>query len=249
MVSKFRNTRIALLLLFVTTALLQVKASCTKSNNNSMTGQSSNSIPPADTLKTYLALGDSYTIGESIEMSGRYPIQAVTALRKAGIAFADPEIIATTGWTTADLQHAISKKEQTPAYDIVTLLIGVNNQYQGKSVTEYTTQFTSLLNQSIALAGNRPSHVIVISIPDYAVTSFGESTGNAAYISSQINVFNAINKQVSLISRVNYVDITSESRKTVADPTLVAHDGLHYSAKEYAIWAALIVQQIESILK
>ena len=237
------------MLLFVMTALLQVKASCTKSNNNRMPGQSSDLIPPVDTLKTYLALGDSYTIGESIDISGRYPVQAIAALKKEGIAFADPEIIATTGWTTADLLHAISKKSTTPAYDIVTLLIGVNNQYQGRSVAEYTTQFTSLLHQSIAFAGNRPSHVIVISIPDYAVTPFGESTGNAASISVQVDAFNAINKQVSLSCHVNYVDITSESRKAAADPTLVAHDGLHYAAKEYGVWAALIVQQIENILK
>src|ERR1022692_1382372 len=178
-------------------------------------------------LKTYLALGDSYTIGQSVSESKRYPVQTVKLLNDSGIHFSDPEIIATTGWTTADLQNAINNHRFTDSvYDIVTLLIGVNNQYQGKSQSEYKEQFTALLQKSIQLARGKASHVIVISIPDYSVTPFA-SVSNKVLIASQIDSFNAINKQVSRDYGTNYLYITDDSRKAATDPALIASDGLH----------------------
>ena len=206
-------------------------------------------LTPDSAMHSYLALGDSYTIGQSVSVADRYPVQAAKLIKGDHIQCSDPEIIATTGWTTADLLTGIyNKATPTPPYDIVTLLIGVNNQYQGRSQDEYRQQFGSLLQQSIQLAGNRPSHVIVLSIPDYSVTPFARSV-NAALIASQIDSFNAINFQVSAEYKVNYLDITGESRKAATDPSLIASDGLHFSGKEYGIWASLMEPVMKELLK
>lgn len=217
---------------------------CIKNNNSP-----SPVITPRDTLlppnpidtgaRTYLALGDSYTIGQSVPLADCYPFQVAALLRADHINCKDPEILATTGWTTNALLYALSIKTAAPPYDFVTLLIGVNNQYQGLSLSEYKIQFTTLVKQSIQLAGNRASHVIVLSIPDYSVTPFAHG-GNTAEISSQIDSFNDINNQVSLDYQVQYVNVTTESRKAATDPSLIATDGLHFSGKEYAIWASLL---------
>jgi lysophospholipase L1-like esterase len=196
--------------------------------------------PRSDTATfSYLALGDSYTIGESVPIADRYPVQAVRLLRAGHLTFQDPEIIATTGWTTGNLIDALKAYTAPYSHTIVTLLIGVNNQYQGRSQSEYRDQFTSLLQQSIALAGNKASHVVVLSIPDYSVTPFARGL-NIAAIASQIDSFNAINQQISRDLGVHYLDITGESRKAAADTSLIATDGLHFSGKEYSIWAALL---------
>jgi GDSL-like Lipase/Acylhydrolase family len=138
-------------------------------------------------MHSYLALGDSYTIGESVSIRDRYPVQTVEMLNKRNIPFSNPEIIAVTGWTSADLLRAIRDKQTPdPPFDVVSLLIGVNNQYQGRSLDEYKKEFSALLMQSIALAGNRAGHVIVLSIPDYAMTPFGKASGNQAGISAAI---------------------------------------------------------------
>ena len=204
----------------------------------------------ADTsLKSWLALGDSYTIGQSVAASDRYPVQTVNILKGSGINFKAPEIIATTGWTTGDLQNAINgKKTPLPPYDIVSLLIGVNNQYQGRTQAEYKDQFTALLLQSIQLAGNNPSHVIVISIPDYSVTPFAHGR-DTVLIASGIDSFNMINKEAATNYNVQYINIAAESRKAATDPTLIADDGLHFSGKEYAIWAGILVPVIKAIVK
>ena len=159
-------------------------------------------------------------------------------------------VIATNGWTTVNLLDAIDGMT-TPlgTYDIVTLLIGVNDQYQGGTQADYTANFTVLLQKAIAYAGNRPSRVIVLSIPDYSVTPFGIATGKSSYISSQIDSFNAINRQVSTAYSTNYLDITDESRKAATDPSLIAPDELHFSAKEYAIWSSMLALVIEKVLK
>ncbi|MBS1917262.1 MAG: SGNH/GDSL hydrolase family protein [Bacteroidetes bacterium] len=206
-------------------------------------------FPVNATEKTYLALGDSYTIGESVPETYRYPVQTTALLNKAGLHFRSPEIIATTGWTTADLQHAIDKYHFTKTkYDIVTLLIGVNNQYQGKSQAEYEEQFTWLLQKAIQLAGNDTSHVIVLSIPDYSVTPFANGS-NVSTIATQIDAFNASNKMISENYHVHYLNVTTESRKASADPSLIASDGLHFSGKEYAIWSLMLADTIKEILK
>jgi lysophospholipase L1-like esterase len=199
--------------------------------------------------KTYLALGDSYTIGESVSEADRYPVQTVALLNKEGLHFHSPEIIATTGWTTADLQNAIDNYHfSQKKYDIVTLLIGVNNQYQGKSQTEYEEQFTKLLQQAIQLAGADASHVIVLSIPDYSVTPFAKNS-NVRTIATQIDAFNKSNKLIAENYRVHYLNVTTESRKASGDPSLIASDGLHFSGKEYAIWSDMLAGAIKEIMK
>jgi lysophospholipase L1-like esterase len=196
---------------------------------------------------SWLALGDSYTIGQSVGTADRYPVQAATLLKEEGLSFSDPEIIATTGWTTGDLLNALQIRSASPPPDIVSLLIGVNNQYQGRSLTEYRQEFSNLLRQSIQLAGNRPSHVIVLSIPDYSVTPFAKER-DTGQIASQIDSFNSINYQLSSDYQVHYLDVTAESRKAAVDPSLIASDGLHFSPKEYAIWAELLKPFIKGIV-
>ncbi len=195
-----------------------------------------------------LALGDSYTIGESVSEADRYPVQVAKKLcDNDHLCFADPGIIATTGWTTGNLLDALAAAKPTGPYQVVTLLIGVNNQYQGRSLEEYRTQLKILLQASIALAGNQPSHVLVLSIPDYSITPFGQSTGRAPLIATSIDSFNAICRQLSADYKVNWLDVTAESRKAATNPSLIAADGLHFSGKEYAIWAGLMEPVIKGM--
>jgi lysophospholipase L1-like esterase len=199
-------------------------------------------------VKSYLALGDSYTIGQSVPASDRYPVQAVAALRNQGFNIAEPEIIATTGWTTGNLLTALKDKTVTKPYDLVTLLIGVNNQDQQRSIEEYRSEFTTLLNKSIQYAGNKPEHVIVISIPDYSVTPYAAGMDNDK-IAKAIDAFNAVNKEISTAAKVNYVDVTTESRKAANDASLIAGDGLHFSGIEYKRWTELLLPVINVVLK
>jgi len=197
-----------------------------------------------------LALGDSYTIGQSVSEDYRYPEQVVAKLCAGDhICFEKPQIIATTGWTTGNLIDAITSAPPSGPYQAVTLLIGVNNQFQGRSQEEYATQLSTLLKRSIALAGNQPAHVLVLSIPDYSVTPFGQSTGNAAAIVRSVDSFNTICHQLAINYKVNWLDVTTESRKAAADPTLIAADGLHFSGKEYEIWARLIEPVIKGMVR
>jgi lysophospholipase L1-like esterase len=226
---------------------------CSKKNNSAMSAISTGSVNETklhdDTVKNYLALGDSYTIGQSVSESDRYPVQTVTSLNKYGFNFSQPEIIATSGWTTIDLQAAMDAHQFThPVYDIVTLLIGVNDQYQGASQSDYQKEFTTLLQRSIALTGGKANHVVVLSIPDYSVMPFSADR-DKALIADEIDAFNVINKAISSNLGANYLDITGESRKAATDLSLIASDGLHYTGKEYAIWAAMLAAQIEEILK
>ena len=201
---------------------------------------------PVDTVapKTYLALGDSYTIGQSVAISQRFPEQVVAILNDRGVKFVEPEIIAQTGWTTQNLldrlQAAAPLKQQ---YDIVTLLIGVNNQYDHLSRGEYADQFLVLLNKAIGYAGNSKKRVIVLSIPDYSVTPFA-SGSNQALIANEIDQFNAINKNISDSLKVQYVDITPSSRLAANNLSLVATDGLHPSGLEYKVWADEVIPAI-----
>lgn len=239
-----QNIKVAFLLLTFT-SLVQMHALCSKSNKQQMVVQQTDTV-----IRNYLALGDSYTIGESVSLNENYPNQTVALLNNGGFKFSSPKIIAITGWTTANLLSALAaENDLLPSYDIVTLLIGVNNQYQGRSQSEYKTEFTTLLQKSIAFAGNKPSHVIVLSIPDYSVTPFASGRNDKALIAAEIDSFNTINKQVSQKYGTNYLYITDETRKAATDNTLLAADGLHYSGKEYAIWSSFIASMIKSILK
>jgi len=190
----------------------------------------------------FLALGDSYTIGQSVSTSERWPNQLVSELSSQGFNVAELRIIAQTGWRTDNLQSAISQLLPLTGYNLVSLLIGVNNQFQGGSIQTYTQQFDDLLQQAIWLAGNDPRHVFVLSIPDYAYTPFGG--GNSA-ISAAIDEFNSVKRFITETYNVRYIDITPISRKGLEDPSLVAIDGLHPSGKMYGLWVQEIVRYIE----
>lgn len=204
--------------------------------------------PPAGSAKKYLALGDSYTIGQGVEPAFSFPVQTARMLKNMGIPIADPVIIATTGWTTENLQAAITSQNITGPYDVVSLLIGVNDQYQGKDTSGYRTRFTSLLQQSIAFAGNDPRKVFVLSIPDYSVTPFAQNR-DTARIRKEIDYFNAINKEITLAYNVHYLDITPSSREARNNATLIAADGLHPSGTEYKKWAERLAALMKPVLQ
>jgi len=249
MLSRSRN----ILSSFLLVIFAGIFFSCSKANLCHMQAQTRDTSLSQNydtALKTYLALGDSYTIGQSGPESDRYPVQTVKLLNNSGFRFSNPEVIATTGWTTADLQNSINNYHFAHSnYDIVSLLIGVNNQYQGRSQSEYKDQFAALLQKSIQLAGSKASHVIVISIPDYSVTPFASGRNDKTAIAAQIDSFNVINKETSQDYGANYLYITDETRKAGTDKTLTASDGLHYSGKEYAIWADMLAAKIKKTLK
>jgi lysophospholipase L1-like esterase len=196
---------------------------------------------------TYLALGDSYTIGESVPLTKSFPYQVVQLLRNKDYNFHAPEIIARTGWTSDELQEAISKYNLLQKYDFVTLLVGVNNQYRGRNVVEYKEQFEELLKKAIELAGKK-EHVFVISIPDYSVTPYAASMDKEK-IAKEIDVFNGVNKALSIQYKVQYVDITGDLREAADRSDLISSDGLHPSEKEYAKWAGRITESITALLK
>jgi lysophospholipase L1-like esterase len=196
---------------------------------------------------SYLALGDSYTIGESVPLYESFPYQTVQLLRKGGHAVYSAEIVAKTGWTTDELQTGINNSRLLPTYDFVSLLIGVNNQYRGRSREEYAQQFEALLQQAIAFTGNNKQHVFVLSIPDWGVTPFANGKDKAA-IAGEIDAFNAINKMSSEKYGVNYIDITAGTREAAHDTTLLAADQLHPSGKQYARWAVKLAQGIQTVL-
>ncbi len=185
-----------------------------------------------DTL-TYLALGDSYTIGQSVPPEQAFPNQLANQLN--GFKVNTPTIIARTGWTTDQLIEVIDKSDiKGNTYDMVTLLIGVNDQYGGLSQENYRIKFEQVLNTAIKFAGGIKEHVFVLSIPDYGVTPFAH--GNDAVIGPQIDQFNNINREISANAKVNYVEITVISKLAANDPTLLANDGLHPSGKMYGMW-------------
>jgi lysophospholipase L1-like esterase len=190
---------------------------------------------------SYLALGDSYTVGEGVPLYESYPYQAVQLLRKKGINLQAPEIVAKTGWTTSELLAGINGAKFLPNYDMVTLLIGVNNQYRGQTVEIYADEFESLLKLAIAFAGNDKRRVAVLSIPDWGATPFAEGKDRAK-ITEEINAFNVMSKRISLQYKVQYIDITPGSRLAGQDPSLVTKDKLHPSGKEYAKWAEKVAK-------
>lgn len=193
----------------------------------------------------FLALGDSYTIGQSVAVDQRWPVQFAAALGYRGYAVDEVKIIAQTGWRTDDLQNAIRQQQPLTGFNLVSLLIGVNNQFQGGNIQTYTQQFEELLRTAISLAGNVPEHVFVLSIPDYAFTPYGK--GNT-FISSQIDQFNAVNKMITDNLKVRYIDITPISRSGLSQPSLVASDGLHPSGVMYGLWVQEIMKGVEKEL-
>ena len=189
-----------------------------------------------DTAKryNYLALGDSYTIGERVCESCRFPNQLKTRIESSQNSLLNTTVIAETGWRTDNLINALAAKNLKSHYDLVTLLIGVNNQYQRVVFSEYKKDFNVLLETAIQLAGGNEKRVIVISIPDYAYTAFGQNNGNQEAISSEIDKFNAFAKEVAMNNGVTYLNITDITRKGISQPKLVATDGLHPSNEAYS---------------
>lgn len=201
---------------------------------------------PLPKTYSYLALGDSYTIGEKVPAAENFPSQVVRIMREKKKNFSAPKIIATTGWTTGELQTAINKARLKKKYDFVTLLIGVNNQYRGLKVVDYIPEFEHLLQQAIRFAGNDTTHVVVLSIPDWGVTPFAEGR-DRKQIAADIDAYNAANKLIAEKYSVNYIDITPGTRKAANDPSLLAEDGLHPSGKAYAEWAEEICKYLLSL--
>jgi lysophospholipase L1-like esterase len=193
----------------------------------------------------YLALGDSYTIGEGVPESGRWPVQLANALRNDGLPISDPRLIAQTGWTTDELDAAIDTALVFPEYDLVSLLIGVNNQYRGRDVAEYRTQFSSLLERAIGFAQGRRERVLVLSIPDWGVTPFARGLArDVQQVASEIDAFNAAALDTCMRRGVVFVDITEVSRLRGGDAVMLVDDGLHPSASMYAEWTRLALPAV-----
>jgi lysophospholipase L1-like esterase len=190
----------------------------------------------------FLALGDSYTIGQSVPASESWPVQFVNSLADEGYTVGGIKIIAQTGWRTDNLSNAVKSQMPITGYNLVSLLIGVNNQFQGGAIDTYAAEFEDLLKTAISLAGNSSSHVFVLSIPDYAYTPFG---GGNSSISGQIDLFNSVNKRISDQYGVAYIDITPISRNGLKYSDLIASDGLHPSGKMYALWVNEILGNVE----
>jgi len=196
----------------------------------------------------FLALGDSYTIGESVDIDQRWPVQLAEALRQRGYAVDEPTLIARTGWTTGELLSAIETQNPSGTFDLVSLLIGVNNQYRGASLEAYRLEFRELLALATAFAGGDAGRVIVLSIPDWGVTPFAEGR-DREQIATEIDRFNALNREETQAAGARYVDVTATSREAAQDPMLIAADGLHPSGEMYAAWVRAVLPEALAILK
>ena len=196
---------------------------------------------------SYLALGDSYTIGEQVPFAENFPNQTVQILSSSGLAFYAAEIIAKTGWTTDELSNAIKNTSILEKYDIVSLLIGVNNQFRGRSATEFKTEFEHLLQKAIQFSGNRPYRVVVLSIPDWGVTPFAEGR-DKKQTADEIDVYNDICKRSATAFKTHFINITTSHREDGNKTEFLASDGLHPSGKEYKKWAAEFADVISKAL-
>lgn len=226
-------------LIFLTSLTLGCQSQDDDSNNQPNS--------PTENSFTYLALGDSYTIGESVAESERYPVQLADCLRQMGTDVMPPDIVAKTGWTTDELSAAIEASEVVgKTYDMVSLLIGVNNQFRGRPVASYKPEFTTLLDRAIGFAGGDTSRVFVVSIPDYAFTPFGNGSPS---ISQGIDEYNEANWEISAAYGVKYFNITTISREGIDQPELVADDGLHPSGEQYKRWVELIKEEVKLLLE
>jgi lysophospholipase L1-like esterase len=197
-------------------------------------------------MKTYLALGDSYTIGEGVLPEENFPNQTVALLNKTadgGYNFTEPEIIATTGWATDELDKAIDGANISKHYDMVSLLIGVNNQYRGRPVKNFEMEFEHLLQRAILFANNKPQYVFVLSIPDWGVTPFAEGRDREK-IGAGIDAYNAVCKMTAEKFKTHFIDITTAQRIDGGKGEFLAVDQLHPSGKEYAKWAGKFFETI-----
>ncbi|MCB0395725.1 MAG: SGNH/GDSL hydrolase family protein [Flavobacteriales bacterium] len=193
--------------------------------------------------KTYLALGDSYTIGERVAEKDRWPVILKEELSAQGVMLEDPQIVAVTGWTTDELMAGIEKEEVADTFDLVSLLIGVNNQYRGRDVEEYRKEYNQLLDMAVRFAGGKSSNVFVLSIPDWGATPFAKDRDQQA-IAREIDIYNQVKKDETVKRYIPFIDITGISRQAKSDPELIADDGLHPSGKMYKLWVDEIMKQI-----
>jgi lysophospholipase L1-like esterase len=197
----------------------------------------------------FLALGDSYTIGQNVPTQARWPVQLADSLEKRGFEVDTLGIIATTGWRTDNLLNAIKNKHLADKdFNLVSVLIGVNNQYQGQPINQYVTELAAILDSAILYAGGDRSHVFVVSIPDYAFTPFGQQSSHPELISAEIDQYNAIAKELTNNLDIVYFDITGISREGLSKPEYVANDGLHPSGIQYTEWVKMILAHIDNSL-
>jgi lysophospholipase L1-like esterase len=197
---------------------------------------------------SFLSLGDSYTIGEGVLLADSFPYQTVQLLRKAGINACAPEIIAKTAWTTDELSASIERTRLLEEYDLVCLLIGVNDQYRGRAVDEFRSGFKKLVEAAIRFSGGHPQNVYLLSIPDWGVTPFAEGR-KRCQVAEEIDAFNEVCKMVSGSLHCKYIDITLSQRTDGNNPVFLAADGLHPSGKEYSKWANLLATSVLSSLQ
>ena len=200
----------------------------------------------AQKQRNFLALGDSYTIGESVPIYESFPYQTVQLLRKKGMNVHAAEIIAKTGWTTDELMDGIEKTTFVQPYDIVSLLIGVNNQYRGKSSDAYAIEFEVLLKKALEYSAGNKKHEYVLSIPDWGATPFAEGRDRKR-IAAEIDLFNSINRKITEAKGITYISITEGTREVPSNPKLVAKDGLHPSGDDYARWAEKLSNAVMAI--
>ncbi|HEX8504125.1 MAG TPA: SGNH/GDSL hydrolase family protein [Hymenobacter sp.] len=204
---------------------------------------------PAPTAAlSYLALGDSYTIGEGAANAERWPVQLAAMAQQRNVNLQEPDIIARTGWTTSELAGAIADARITKTYDLVSLLIGVNNQYRGESLATYRTEFQQLLRTALARAANRPGRVLVLSIPDWGQSPFANGQDRAR-IGAEIDQFNAVARQECQAVGVSFVDITPITRGAAGDENQFTRDRLHYSGPHMRRWAEQALLVVEAAVK
>ena len=196
----------------------------------------------------YLALGDSYTIGERVETSDRWSAQLVSILEKKGKSITTLDIIARTGWTTAELLEGIQASGNKKKYSLVSLLIGVNNQYRGQSVDVYRKEFKTLLNTAISFASGKPERVFVLSIPDWGVTPHGKGYDRDK-VARAIDSFNQVAEEECRHAGILFINITDLSRQAAYDASLIASDDLHFSGVMYRLWAIKALPFVEKMLE
>ncbi|WP_345248753.1 SGNH/GDSL hydrolase family protein [Nibrella saemangeumensis] len=196
---------------------------------------------------TFLSLGDSYTIGESVPEADRWSVQLAKMLRNEGVDVAAPEIIARTGWTTDELQTAIKASNNQKTYSLVSLLIGVNNQYRGQTLETYRTEFRELLQTATRYAGGNAGRVFILSIPDWGVSPFAQGRDRRK-IAAEIDAFNAVAQEEAAKLNIAYIDITTTSRTAAGDPSQIASDGLHFSGQQYRQWAEQALPVVKTLL-
>ncbi|HEX3525618.1 MAG TPA: SGNH/GDSL hydrolase family protein [Thermoanaerobaculia bacterium] len=206
-------------------------------------------LVPGTVPLRYLALGDSYTIGEGVPLADTWPVQLAELVRPKGPVVGEPRIIARTGWTVAELSAGIDSEAPKGFFDLVTLLIGVNDQYRGGDAESYRPQLAKMLARAVAFAGGAPRKVVVLSIPDWGVMPFAQRSGrDPQQVSAAIDRFNAVAREETLRAGARFVDVTPASRRAGADPALRAADGLHYSRAMYGEWAALALPDAYDVL-